>query len=253
MKDPFAIAGRLALVTGGTRGIGRAIALHFARAGAEVVATFVRDEAAARELEELARGESLRLRTCRADLSSEVGQQRMEEAIGAGPEPLSILVHAAATGVHRPLEQLTARHFDWTFGVNVRGFFQLVVRLLPRFAPGASIVALSSTGAVRAVSQYTLVGSSKGALEALVRHLAVELAPRGIRVNCLAPGTVLTEAWKTLPEAERRLDEARRRSPLGRLVTFDEVASTARFLCSEAAAGIVGQTLVVDGGARVLE
>lgn len=253
MNDPFTIAGRRAIITGGTRGIGRAIALHFARAGADVLSVYVRDTEAAASLEEQARTESLRLRTCRADLTTEPGQTRLLEAMGEASGDLSILVHAAATGVHRPFEQLTARHFDWTFSLNVRAFLQLVIRLAPRFGHGGSIVALSSAGATRAVPQYTLVGASKGALESLARHLAVELAPRGIRVNCLAPGTVLTEAWNALPDREHRLAEAEKRSPLGRLTTVEDVARAAHFLCSDAASGIVGHTLAVDGGCRVLE
>ena len=98
-------------------------------------------------------------------------------------------------------------------------------------------------------AQYTLVGTSKGALEAMLRHLAAELAPRGIRVNILAPGTVMTDAWKVLPDGEARLAEAERRSPLKRLCTLEEVAQAAQFLCSRASSGIVGHTLLVDAGA----
>ena len=107
-------------------------------------------------------------------------------------------------------------------------------------------------GALRALPYYTLVGSSKGALEALARHLAVELAPRGIRVNILMPGTVETDVWKVIPEREARLSAAICRTPIGRLVTPEEVAAAAQFLCSEAASGIVGQTLVVDGGLAIM-
>jgi enoyl-[acyl-carrier protein] reductase III len=151
------------------------------------------------------------------------------------------------------LEKLTLRHFDWTFGLNVRAFFDVVRHLLPRFENQASVVAISSEGAVHAVQDYTLVGASKGAMESMARHMAVELAPKGIRVNCLSPGTVLTDAWKALPDSERRLEEAAARSPRGRLTSLDEVARAAHFLCSDAAAGIAGHTLVVDGGTRIRE
>ena len=144
------------------------------------------------------------------------------------------------------------RHFDWTFSLNVKSFFKLVQRLLPLFASSSSIVAISSLGATRAVPAYSLVGSSKGALEALSRHLAVELAPRGIRVNVLSPGTVKTKAWEAMPDKEKRLAEAEERIPIGHLTSADEVAQAAQFLCSDAARGIVGHTLVVDGGASLL-
>jgi len=112
------------------------------------------------------------------------------------------LVHCAATGVHRPLAELTTRHFDWVFSLNIRSFFEMVKLLMPKFANRASIVAISSQGAVRAVPAYSLIGSSKGALEAFSRHLAAELGLKGIRVNILSPGNVLTDAWKVMPEVK---------------------------------------------------
>ena len=136
--------------------------------------------------------------------------------------------------------------------MNVRALFELVTRLVDRFDRQGCILAVSSLGATRALPQYTAVGTSKGALEALVRHLAVELAPRGIRANALTPGAVATEAWQSIPDAEARLAEAARRSPSGRLVTVEELALCAQFLCSRAAAAVTGQSLVVDGGAMLI-
>jgi enoyl-[acyl-carrier protein] reductase III len=253
MNDVFSLQGKSALITGGTRGIGRAIALRFARAGAQVLANYVRDTQAAESLQNEAASEGLNLKTVRADLTGKKGVDRLMSVIEADFPTLSIFTHCAATGVPRSIEDLTLRHFDWTFALNIRAFFDLVHRLLPRLEKGSSIVALSSEGAVRAVPLYSLIGSSKGALESLVRHLAVELAPRGVRVNALAPGSVLTDAWKALPDANARLAEAVRRSPRGCLTTLEEVARAAQFLCSDAASGVSGHTLVVDGGFRVRE
>ena len=101
--------------------------------------------------------------------------------------------------------------------------------------------------------EHATVGTSKGALEAMARHLAVELAPQGIRVNILSPGSVRTDAWEAFPDKEQRLADALRRSPRGRLVEPEEVAQAAQFLCSDAASALVGHTLVVDGGTRILE
>ena len=245
----FSVSGKNALVVGGTRGIGRAIAWRLAHAEARVVANYVRDERSATQLADEARQAGLSLDVVRADVTTTKGIEQLIDAASART-PISILVFAAATGVHKTLEQLTTRHLDWTFGLNVRAFFELVQRLSPRMPSGSSIVAVSSEGAVRAVAQYALVGASKGALESLARHLAAELAPQGIRVNVLSPGTVLTDAWKVLPDADARLAEAGRRSFLGRLTTAEEVAWAAQFLCSDAASGVVGHTLVVDGGTR---
>jgi NAD(P)-dependent dehydrogenase (short-subunit alcohol dehydrogenase family) len=202
------------------------------------------------QLADEARQAGLSLRVVRADVTS---AKAIEELVSTATSssPLSILVFAAATGVHKPLDQLTPRHLDWAFKLDVRAFFELVQRVSPQMLAGSSIVALSSEGAERAIPRYSLVGSSKGALESLARHMAAELAPKGIRVNVLSPGTVLTGAWKVLPDADSRLADASRRSFLGRLTTAEEVAWAAQFLCSDAASGLVGHTLVVDGGARM--
>lgn len=249
MNDLFSLQGKRVLVTGGTRGLGRAISLRFARAGATVIANYLRDVAAAESLTHEAEVQGLVVQTVRADLTNAKGIESLVAVVGTAP--LSTLVYCAATGVHRPFDQLTLRHLDWTFALNVRAFFDLVQRLLPHFQSGGSILGVSSEGATRAIPQYTLVGSTKGALEAMLRHLAVELAPRGIRVNILAPGTILTDVWKVLPDSERRLREAAARSTLKRLCTVEEVAQAAQFLCSDAASAIVGHTLVVDGGAAI--
>lgn len=251
MKDIFALSGRI-LVTGGTRGIGRAISLRFARAGASVTANFVRDRRAADELKAIADTEGLRIQLCRADLTSNEGLEQIEKAIDSQSEPFRGLVHCAATGVHRSLPELTLRHFDWTFSLNVRAFFEVTRRLLSRFTEPSSILAVSSMGGTHALPYYSLVGSSKGALEALARHLAVELAPRRIRVNIVVPGTVETDVWKVLPNGPERVTTAIERTPIHRLVSAEEIAWTAQFLFSEAASGIVGQAVVVDGGAGIV-
>jgi enoyl-[acyl-carrier protein] reductase III len=249
MSQPFSLEAKNFLVTGGTRGIGRAVSLRLARAGATVVANYVRGQKAADWLLAQAAQERLRLTLCRADLTIEKGLETIDQRMASLDGGLYGLVHCAATGVHKPFDELTLRHYDWTFALNVRAFFDLVKRVLPRFSAEGSIVAVSSQGALRVVPAYSVVGASKGALEALARHLAVELAPRGIRVNVVAPGAVVTEAWTSMPEAQARLTELAKRAPIGRLVTADEVAQVVHFLCSDAARAIIGQTLTVDGGA----
>jgi NAD(P)-dependent dehydrogenase (short-subunit alcohol dehydrogenase family) len=240
------------LVTGGTRGIGRAISSQFGRGGACVIANYLRDEKSALALRSIAEQEDLPIEVLRADLTTPEGLKQIEARVKQLNLPLCGLVHCAATGIHRKTDSLTGRHLDWTFALNVRALFELVSLFLPLFDRRASILAISSIGAIRAVPYYTAVGASKGALEALVRHLAAELAPRGIRANVLTPGAVATDAWKAIPDAEARLADAVRRSPIERLVTVEELALCAQFLCSPAASGINGQTLVVDGGTFIM-
>jgi enoyl-[acyl-carrier protein] reductase III len=249
--DGFSLRNKTILITGGTRGIGEAISLRFARAGATVIANYLRNENAAERLKAIAARERLAIVLCRADLTNERGLEQLERLLQERSPQLSGLVHCAATGIHRPIEELTERHFDWTFNLNVRAFFKLIKLLMSRFSKGSSIVAVSSWGALRALPCYSLVGSSKGALESLARHLALELAPRGIRVNILAAGAVLTDAWKAVPNSEARIAETICRTPAGRLATTEEIAYGAQFLCSDAAAGIIGHTLVLDGGAGI--
>ena len=245
----FSLANKRILITGGTRGIGRAISGQFARAGARVLAGYVRDDASAASLEAELSADGLALDVCRADLTTDRGKQQILDAVA--DVPLSAMVHCAATGVHRPINELTLRHWDFTFALNLRAFFDLTTALLPQLRSGSTIVALSSQGAMQALPHYGLVGATKGGLEALCRHLAVELAPREIRVNILSPGNVMTGAWDAFPNKDERLQEAVSRSPRGKLTSVAEVAYAAQFLCSDASAGINGHTLVVDGGQRI--
>lgn len=250
--DLFSLQKKTFLVTGGTRGIGKAISLRFARAGATVIANYLRNEQSAEQLKAIATEEHLAISLCRADLTTDKGLEQVNHAtLEQGPH-LSGMVFCAATGIHRPMGELTDRHFDFTFNLNVRAFFRLMKLFQTRFATGASVVAISSWGASRALPYYSLVGSSKGALESMARHFAAELAPAGVRVNILTAGAVLTDAWKAMPNSEARIEATVRRTPAGRLVTAEEVACGAQFLCSDAATGIVGHTLIMDGGSGIM-
>jgi enoyl-[acyl-carrier protein] reductase III len=250
-NSPFELHGTF-VVTGGTRGIGRAISERFARSGAQVIANYVRNEAAAQDLESLAAREELPITVCRADLTTVAGLDKVESHFSGMGATLAGIVHCAATGTHRSVQALTGRHLDWTFALNVRALFELVTRLLNKFDQPGCILAVSSIGATHALPQYTAVGTSKGALEAMVRHFAVELAPRAIRANALTPGAVATEAWQAIPDGAARLAEAARSSPGGRLVTVEQLAWCAQFLCSPAASGVNGQSLIVDGGKAIV-
>jgi enoyl-[acyl-carrier protein] reductase III len=253
MVDTFSLKGKTFLITGGTRGIGRAISLGFARAGASVVANYVRDVRSAEQLIQDAGLEGFLIELWRADLTSPKGLQQMETFIEKTGLRFDGLVHCAATGVHKPIGDLSVRHFEWTFSLNVLAFLNVFKLMLPHFAPQSSVVVLSSRGSAVAVPYYAVVGSSKAAVESLARSMAAEYAPRGVRVNILRPGAVLTDAWRALPDAESRLAAERQKTPLKRLVSLQEVACAAQFLCSSASSGIVGHTLVMDGGRSIVE
>jgi enoyl-[acyl-carrier protein] reductase III len=235
--------GARVLVTGGSRGIGKAIALRLARGGASTVAIgyFRSDEAAeetAGELRELGAEPVL--------IRGNVASSRVAEQVAA-LGPLDVLVHNAATGVIRPALETEDKHWDWTLNANARALLGLTRVAAPSMPAGSSIVAISSLGSVRVLENYSLVGTSKAALEALVRYLAVELAPRGIRVNAVSAGVVETGALHHFPNREEMLASGAG-NPAGRLVTPDDVAGLVSFLCSPDAEMIRGQTVVVDGG-----
>ena len=236
-------AGRRVLVTGGSRGIGRAIALRLARDGASTVAIgYFRSDSAAEET-----GEELRALGAEPVLvRGNVTSSRVAEQVAA-LGPLDVLVHNAATGVIRPALETDDRHWDWTLNANARALLGLTRVAAPSLPVGASIVAISSLGSVRVLENYSLVGTSKAALEALVRYLAVELAPRGIRVNAVSAGVVETGALDHFPNREEMLASGAG-NPAGRIVMPDDVAGVVSFLCSPDAEMIRGQTVVIDGG-----
>ncbi len=231
-------------VSGGTRGIGRAIALRFARNGADRVAVgYLRNDRAAEETADDLRAAGAEPVLVRGNVSSD---RVLEQVAGLGA--LDVLVHNAATGVIRGALETEPKHWDWTLTANARALLDLARVAAPKMPTGSTIVGVSSLGSTRVLENYTLVGTSKAALEALVRYLAVELAPRGIRVNAVSAGVVETGALEHFPNREQMLEQGRTRTPAGRLVTPDDVAGAVAFLCSPDAEMIRGHTLVVDGG-----
>ncbi|MBD0338415.1 MAG: SDR family oxidoreductase [Thermoleophilia bacterium] len=236
--------GASVLVTGASRGIGRAIARRFAELGARRVGIgYLRNDRAAEEAADDVRRLGAEPLLLRGNVASE---RVAAEAAGLGP--FDALVHNAATGVVRPALETEDKHWEWTFAANARALLSLARALVPSMPGGSSIVGISSLGSMRVLENYTLVGASKAALESVVRHLAVELAPRGIRVNAVSAGLVETEALEHFPNREDMLAAARGRTPAGRMVEPDDVARAVTFLCSPEATMVVGHTLVVDGG-----
>jgi len=229
-------------VSGGSRGIGRAIALRLARDGARRVAIgYFRSDAAAEQTAQELRALGAEPVLVRGNIGSE---RVLEEVRQLGP--LDVLVHNAASGVSRPALEAEPKHWDWTLGTNAHALLRLAQTAAPAMPDGSSIVAISSLGARRVLANYTLVGASKAALEALVRYLAVELAPR-VRVNAVSAGVVETDALDAFPNRDEML-AAGRANPVGRLVAPEDIAGAVAFLCSPDAEMIRGQTVVVDGG-----
>jgi enoyl-[acyl-carrier protein] reductase III len=247
-------SGKLALITGGGRGIGRAIALELARRGADVLINYVRHPEAALEVADEARAYGRRAETLRANLADKDHISRMFEEVQSRFGYLDILVNNSASGVNRPSTELTPHHWDWTLNVNARGAWMCARAALPlmKRRGGGAVVSISSLGGSRVMRDYFLVGVSKAALEAVTRYLAVEFAPHGVRVNAVSGGLVDTDALKSFAWGQGVIDQTIGRTPAGRMVTPEDIARAVAFLCSEDSAMIRGQTVVVDGGFSLL-
>lgn len=248
----FNMTGKVALVTGGSRGIGKAIALRLAEHGMDIVVNYVRHKQDALATQEEVRKFNQRCLLVKANVAKESDVAAMFEQISSEFGCLDVLVSNAASGVLKPVLELTERHWNWAMDINARALLSLVQHGLPLMKEGSRVIAVSSLGSVRAIENYTTVGASKAALESLVRHLAVELGPRGIRVNTVSAGAVDTDALKKFPNRELILDNALQRTPLGRLITTDDVADVTLFLCSNLADMIQGQVVTVDGGYAIM-
>ena len=244
----FDLQGKVALVTGSSRGIGKAISLRLAENGVKMVVNYVRHRRDAEETAALIEGKGARCLVVKANVANDEDVKEMFALIKQEYGQLDFLVSNAASGVLKPAMELDARHWNWAMDINARSLLTLAQQALPLMPTGGRIMAVSSLGSVRAVENYTAVGASKAALESLVRHLAVELGPKGILVNTISAGAVDTEALKKFPNRQQILDTALARTPMGRLTTPEDVADVALFLCSQLANMIHGQTVVVDGG-----
>ena len=245
------LSGRIALITGGSRGIGRAITLELARLGADVAINFFRNPGPARELADAVtqqfgvRAEPFRAHIGEADQVQSLIMD-VTDALGG----LDILINNAASGVQRTVMDLEANHWNWTLDINARGPWLAAKYAVPHMLArgGGSIVNISSVGASRVMDNYMSVGVSKAALESLTRYLAVELAPQGIRVNAVSGGLVKTEALDHFEDRENMIEQATQDTPAGRMVTPEDIARAVAFLCLPESQMIIGQTIVVDGG-----
>ncbi len=242
------LAGKVALVTGAARGIGRAIARKLAASGCAVVVNYYNshDEAAALCAELQASGG--RAVAIKASVGLPDSVDELFDALRRDFDRIDIVVSNAASGVLKPAMEMSLKHWRWCMETNAFALALLAQRAVPMMPAGGRIVALSSLGALRAMPHYGFIGASKAALESLVRTLAQELGPKGIRVNAVSAGVVDTDALQHFPNREQLLASFRERTPAGPVLAPEDVAGAVYLLCLPEAAMINGHTLFVDGG-----
>jgi len=245
--------GKVALITGASRGIGRAIAELFSREGADIVLNYLRNEEAASETEKALTAHGSRVFRFQANVGNPKEARDLVEAAGKKFGKIHILIHNAALGAFKPVAELRVNQWDLSLDVNAKALLILTQAVIPWMEKeGGSVIALSSLGSKRYLPNYGAIGVSKAALEALVRYLAVELAAKKIRVNAVSGGLVDTDAMRAFPQQEIFKKEVLRRTPAGRIGRPQDLAQVAAFLASKEAAWIYGQTIVADGGLSLI-
>jgi enoyl-[acyl-carrier protein] reductase III len=245
---------KVAVVTGSSRGIGKAIALRLAKEGYDIVVNYARSKEAAlqtaQEIEALGR----KALVVKANVGKVEKVQEMFAQVDEVFGRVDVLINNAASGVLRPAMELEESHWNWTMDINSKALLFCAQEAAKRMEKvgGGKIVSISSLGAIRYLENYTAVGVSKAAVESLTRYLAVELAPKNISVNAVSGGAVDTDALKHFPNREELLSDAVAKTPAGRMVKPEDIVNAVMFLLSDDAEMIRGQTIIVDGGRSLL-
>jgi enoyl-[acyl-carrier protein] reductase III len=242
------LSGKVALVTGAARGIGRASALKLGAAGCDVIVNYYNSHEEAESLCKQLHAMGRRAIPIQCSVGVPDSVAEMFDTIKKDFDRLDIVVSNAASGVLKPAMDMTLKHFRWCLETNAFAINMLAQHAAPMMTNGGRIVALSSLGAQRAMPHYGFIGASKAALESLVRTLAQELGPRGIRVNTVSAGVVDTDALSHFPNRDQVLAEFAARTPVGPRLRPEDVADAVYLLCLPEANWVNGHTLIVDGG-----
>jgi enoyl-[acyl-carrier protein] reductase III len=242
------LSGKVALVTGASRGIGRAIAVKLASEGCDVVANYYNSAEEAQALCAEIGAMGCKAIAVQGSVGIPDSVDEMFAELRKHFDRLDIVVSNAASGVLKPALEMTLKHWRWCLETNAFALDLLAQHAVPMMPAGACMIAISSLGASRAMPDYGFIGASKAALESLVRTLAQELGRRQIRVNTVSAGVVDTDALRYFPNREELLANFAHRTPAGPTLTPQDVAGAVYLLCLPEAKMITGHTLVVDGG-----
>ncbi|GAB4146429.1 MAG: SDR family oxidoreductase [Planctomycetaceae bacterium] len=249
------LTGKVALVTGSSRGIGRACALKLAEAGADVIINYATSRKAATEVALEVQRLGRQAYIIKADVGEEDDVESMIDYISENIGRLDIIVSNAATGGFRPLLSSNAKHFHTTMNINVLSLVYLVRAAMPLLQKGpdrGKVVTISSHGSHMALPMYGLIGGSKAALESVARHLTLEVGDKGVNVNVVKAGLVETDSTRKIPFADRMFAGRTEKSMVGeRVLTANDVANTVLFLASPLSDLVQGETITVDGGSAI--
>lgn len=243
-------AGRVALITGASRGIGRAVALQLAQRGGIIAINFRKDQQAAASVARHVEALGSTALLCRADLEDPEEVRQMVTTVGERFGHIDVLVANAAATAFKPLMEVHEHNIHRTMAITIDAFVLMVQECVRWMNTGARIVAVSGFDSVRYLPRHGVLGAAKAALEALVRYWGCELAGREITVNAVCPGMVKTDSARIYAgeKWEEMRNEAEAFVPLGRMAEPDEIAAAIRFFCSNESSYVTGQTLIVDGG-----
>ncbi|NBV42432.1 SDR family oxidoreductase [bacterium] len=240
---------KIALITGASRGFGRATALRLAREGATIILNYRRSTSEAQATADEIQALGAEVRLIKADIGDEEKITMMMDTVRSEFGRLDILVANASFGIPGSVLNAKSRYWDITMDATAKSLLLLSQHAVPLMANGGHIVVMTSYGHLRILPNYGVVGAAKGAVDALMKALAVELAPKGIIVNGVMPGLSPTKSLLAVPGADASVESVTARTPMGRLITPEEVANIVAFLVSGEADMIVGQLLLADGGA----
>ncbi|HNX68822.1 MAG TPA: SDR family oxidoreductase [Candidatus Omnitrophota bacterium] len=248
------LKGKVALITGASRGIGKATALRLADDGVAIAVNYLQNEDAAKKTVEELQAKGVKAAAFQCNVGDLDAHNELIEGVVKTLGTIDILVHNAALGAFKPVHRLKMNQWDLSMNINAKAFLALTQKVLPIMEPKkeGSIIAISSLGSHRFIPNYGAIGISKAAMESVIRYLGVELMQKGIRVNGVSGGLVDTDALKAFPFFDAFKNEVLKRTPAGRIGKPEDLARVVAFLCSPESSWIVGQVLIADGGLSLI-
>ena len=245
---------KVALITGASRGIGKATALRLAEEGVHIAVNYLQNEDAAKKTVAELQAKGVKAAVFQTNVGDLDAHDALLAAVVKTFGTIDILIHNAALGAFKPVHRLKMNQWDLSMNINAKAFLSLAQKVLPLMEPKkeGTIIAISSLGSHRFIPTYGAIGISKAALESLIRYLGVELMPKGIRVNGVSGGLVDTDALKAFPFFDTFKTEVLKRTPAGRIGKPEDLARVVTFLCSPESSWIVGQVLIADGGLSLI-